>query len=236
MLRNTLHTAIAAIGIAIMCLQTAEAAKEDLILNFDSMSYDFVGWESIQPKSYGEWSGNYDPGEVNNIKYEQGTMKFGKKTVDAFRTTKTPWGRGSVQGNHVVCDSTDTGFGPIEASILLRGDNQKNTLTLSTMSLNDSRDLANPYASGWCYKQHPDGYGYSTKLVINYELRNATGKWSCAHIEEPTVSHIAFSTGNRAEEPQGLDTPFHSSFGLDSREEEESNHYGTIVINRSTCN
>ena len=77
---------------------------------------------------------------------------------------------------------------------------------------------------------------YRNGPTRNYELRNATGKWSCAHIEEPTVSHIAFSTGNRAEEPQGLDTPFHSSFGLDSRDEEESNHYGTVVINRSTCN
>lgn len=227
MLRNTLHTAVAAIAVSTMCLQTAEAAKEDLILNFDSMSYDFVGWESIQPKSYNEWSGDYDPGEVNTMKYEQGTMKFGKKTVEAFRTTKSPWGRGSVQGNHVLCDSTHTGFGPIEASILLRGDNQENTLTLSTMSLDDSRDLANPYASGWCIAQHPDGYGYGAKLVINYELRNATGKWRCAYIEEQTVS---------TEELADLDKPFHSSFGFDSRDKGESNHYGTVVINRSTCN
>ena len=234
MLKQTLHSAVAAIAVSMICLPVAEA-KEDLILNFENMSYDFVGWESIQPKSREEYSGDYDPGEVNGLKYEQGTMKFGKKTVDAFRTTKYPWGQGSVQGNHVVCDSTDTGFGPIESSILLRGDTQKNTLTLSTLSLEESRDLANPYASGWCYTQHPDGYGYGTKLVINYQLRNATGKWSCSYIEEQTVSHVAFSEGSRAEEPHGLSTPFHSSFGFDRRERGEANHFGTVVINRSTC-
>ena len=234
MLKKTLHSAVAAIAVSTMCLPVAEA-KEDLILNFDSMSYDFVGWESIQPKSREEYSGDYDPGEVNGLKYEQGTMKFGKKTVDAFRTTKSPWGRGSVEGNHVVCDSTDTGFGPIESSILLRGDTQKNTLTLSTPSLEESRDLANPYASGWCYTQHPDGYGYGTKLVINYELRNATGKWRCAYIEDQGVSHIASRGGDWTEDPQHINQPFHSSFGFDRRERGEANHFGTVVINRSTC-
>jgi hypothetical protein len=134
MLKKTPHTAVAVIVVFIMCLPVAEA-KEDLMLNFEDMSYDFVGWESMQPKSREEFSGDYDPGEVNYMKYEQGTMKFGKKTVDAFRTYKFPNGRGFIEGTHVVCDSTHYGCQAIEASILLRGDSQKNTLMLSTPPL-----------------------------------------------------------------------------------------------------
>jgi hypothetical protein len=234
MLKKTLHTAVAAIAVSMICLPAAEA-KEDLILSFEDMSYDFVGWESFQPKSHQEYSGDYDPGEVNHMKYEQGTMKFGKKTVDAFRTYKFPNGRGYVEGNHAVCDAVHSGFQAIEASILLRGDNQENTLTLSSVSLDDSRDLANPYASGWCVETNEDGSGSGTKLVINYERRNSTGKWSCSYIEEQAISHVAVFTGTYAEYPQFLDRPFNSSFGFDSRDKKESNHYGTVVINRSTC-
>ena len=234
MLKKTLHSAVAAIAVSTMCLPVAEA-KEDLILNFEDMSYDFVGWESFQPKSREEYSGDYDPGEVNHMKYEQGTMKFGKKTVDAFRTYKFPNGRGFIEGAHAVCDSTHFGFQAIEASILLRGDNQKNTLMLSTPSLQESRDLTNPYASGWCAERNEDGSGTFTKLVISYQLRTATENWRCSYVEEQAVSHIASWGSDYTADPQYIDRPFHSSFGFDSRKRGEANHFGTVVINRSTC-
>ena len=227
MLKKTLHTVIAAIAVSTMCLPTAEAAKEDLILNFDSMSYDFVGWESLQPKSCYEYCGEYDPGEVNQIKYEQGTMKFGKKTVEAHRTLKYPWGRGGIAGTHAVCDSNHDSFVAIEASILLRGDNLDNRLTLATISPEESNDLTNPNASGWCF-----GDGFN-KLVINYEIQGATGKWRCAYIEGQSIFHSSLSGRGAPEHPQQLDRPFPASFGFDSQD--ESRHSGTVVINRSTC-
>jgi hypothetical protein len=150
-------------------------------------------------------------------------MSFGKKTVEAFRSSNFP----AVyhDGRHAVCGPDSERFAPVQGSLLLRGKNKKNTITLATVSLAESQDMTNPYASGMCLT----AVGYPLEFVFNYQISDATHNWSCAYIEEQTVHHVA-SVGNF----QGPKSPFYAtSWGQDSRD--VTDHQGTLVIPPPSC-
>jgi len=228
MLKKVLHTAVAAVAVSTICLSAADAAppKKDLILDFEAMSYDFVGWSQWQRAMGGE-CGDCDypnPVESNQIRYEQGTMSFGGKTVEAFRSNFYPGVRHI--GTHAVCGPDSETFDPIQASILLRGDDKKNTITLATVPLAESQDMTNPDASGWCM----DAFGRPKEMVINYQISDATNNWRCAYIEEQTVRHVG--SGETVQYPKSM--PFYaSSWGHDSRD--VTDHQGTLVIPAPDC-
>ena len=228
MLKNTLHTAIAAIAVSTICLSASEAAPrhKDLILDFESMSYDFVGigiWQFARGNECPDCDHPADT-EKNNVNYEQGTMTFGNKTVEAFRSTEFPGAQWDY--SHVVCGPDSFAFQPVEGSLLLRGKkNKKNTITLATVPLAESQDMTNPYASGWCLNERYR----AIKFVLNYQVYDATNNWRCAYIEEQTIHHET-----PRETFQYPKSPFYgSSWGHDSRD--VTDHQGTLVIPPPDC-
>jgi len=166
MLKNTLHTAIAAIAVSTMFLPTAEA-REDLVLEAEGAKWYTVATPSL----YRDRSS----GELEPISLHSGTVKFAGKVLETHWSERvaTEW----YQGSHPLCAAGTTQWGPYESSILLRGSNPGNTLTMDTVSMEDSSDPTNMHASVLCY----DGYqNRVASAAWTYRITEATGKWSCA--------------------------------------------------------
>ena len=170
MLKKTLHTAVAAIAVSTMCLPTAEA-KEDLVLDFGTAN--------------GQTVGRTVPG--TGYLFSDGVMTFGDKTLE-FHDAWMGFDADIVWGQHAVCDPWHTGFIPYESSILLRGSNGSNTVTLQSQFKEFSKDLTNTMASGLCLEPlEGDAYEFRADLRVNYQIGESTGKWSCAYLIEPSL-------------------------------------------------
>ena len=215
MLKKTLHTAIAAIAVSTMCLPTAEAAKSDLELNFETAKQYLVLKRALVPNPDGEG----DPVPVN---YLDGELDFDGKVLAAHVYSRFDLDN-FVQGEHVVCEAGSPGFVAFESSLLLRGSNPSNTLTLDTIALEDSKDPANPQAAVACLNAAGDAFLFS----FSYQISDATGTWSCAYI----VNDELYYYGANGEEV--APRPFNSSVGF--VDDEQLLYTGTVMIPRTTC-
>jgi hypothetical protein len=172
MLRQTLHSAVAAIAVSMMCLPVADAeAKEDLVLDFGTANVQAVG-RSVPGTGY---------------LFADGVMMFGSKTLE-FHDAWMGFADDIVWGQHTVCDAQHSAFVPYESSILLRGSNGSNTLLMQTQFKEYSKDLANNMASGLCLELlEGEAYEFSADLRVNWQIGESTGKWSCAYLIEPSL-------------------------------------------------
>ena len=162
MLRKTLHTAVAALAVSAMYLPTAEA-KEPLVLEMEGSKFYTVG--------------NWSVAGSSEIGFHFGTANFDGKVIDTYwnERTATQW----ISGSHVLCGPGTEMWTPWESSWIFRGSNPENTLTMDTVSLEDSSDPNNLDASVLCW----DGQRTASAAWM-YRISNATGKWSCAYTRD----------------------------------------------------
>ena len=156
MLKKTLHSAVAAIAVSTMFLPVAEA-KEPLILEAEgSKWYTFA---------------------ANGI--HSGTVNFQGKVLETHWSwrTSSEW----LQGSHDLCEPGTTEYAAAESTMLFRGDNPNNTLTMDTVSVADSNDPTNLSATVLCFNGQ---LAEVTSAHWTYEVSEATGKWSCAYTTE----------------------------------------------------
>jgi hypothetical protein len=223
MLKKTLHTAVAAIAVSTICLPTAEAAKKDLVLNFDTVNIYEVSKRTQAPKFV-----NGGPAVTVDVTYSDGVYEFENKTLAHDKYVRL--GVDGVSGEHVVCDAGDTFFFPIEESLILQGGTPSNSLTLDTVSMEDSKDLSNPNASGICVA------GSTVKTaVINYQLTDATGTWSCSYIQSDSL--YRFVDLQAPPVNPAPERPFESPlyFTVIDQTAANSSFVGSIMIPRTTC-
>jgi hypothetical protein len=174
MLKKTLHTAVAAIAVSTMCLPTAEA-KEDLVLDF-GIAETYMVAKRV--------SGT-------GLQFEDGVIDFDGKTLESHKAFREFVGPDQVVvGTHTVCDPRHTVFIPLEATILLRGSNPKNTLTLDSQRWEESADLTNELASGLCLEPVEGTSQYIVDGRITLDIADATEKWSCAYLNGSYVSFV----------------------------------------------
>ena len=216
MLKKTLHSAVAAIAVSTMFLPVAEAAKKDLVLDFGSYTQHMVHKNVMV----------FEDGTEESVRATlgDGIYEFENKTLSA-NTAVHIGARDPVSGQHAACDAGSDLFLPLEMNIILRGNTLSNSLTLDTVSMEDSKDLSNPYASGVCL-----GSGQAGSVVVNLQISDATGKWSCAYTQGDGISYY-YDLQNPSSEPPA-ERPFHY---ISFRSEDASNYFGTIIIPRSTC-
>ena len=169
-MKKTLHSAVAAIAVSTMFLPVAEAAKKDLVLETDSSKWYTVGTESLR---------RGQSGELERVKYSSGTVDFNGKIRETHWSYRlsTEW----LPGSHDLCEAGTTEYAAGESTILLRGDNPDNTLTMDTVSIADSNDPTNLSATVVCWNGE---IGEITSSHWTYEISEATGKWSCAYTTE----------------------------------------------------
>ena len=139
MLKKTLHTAVAAIAVSTMCLPTAEA-KEDLILEAESAKWYTVATESFKP---------VQSGEIQRTRYSSGTVNFQGKVLETHWSSRVSleW----MPGTHILCEAGTTEYAAVEATVLFRGSNPNNTLTMDTVSKEESNDPTNESATVVCF-------------------------------------------------------------------------------------
>lgn len=169
MLKKTLHATVAAIAVSTMCLPTAEA-KEDLILEGEGAKWYTVATEWYKPVQSGKF--------VRGI-HSSGTVNFQGKVLETHWTwrTSSEW----MPGSHILCEAGTTEYAAAESTMLFRGSNPDNTLTMDTVSIADSNDPTNLSATVLCYNEQA---GYITSAHWTYTVSEATGKWSCAYTTE----------------------------------------------------
>ena len=169
MLKNTLHTAIAAIALSTMYLPAAEA-REDLVLEAEGAKWYTVATESFKL---------LQSGEQQRTRYSNGTVNFQGKVLETHWSSRVSleW----IPGSHILCEAGTTDYAAFEGTVLLRGSNPDNTLTMDTVSKEDSSDPTNESASVVCFNGQA---GYTTSAHWTYEISEATGKWSCAYTTE----------------------------------------------------
>ena len=156
MLKKTLHSAVAAIAVSTMCLPEAEA-KDDLILDPEgSKWYTFA---------------------ANGI--HSGTVNFQGKVLETHWSSRVSleW----MPGSHTLCEAGTTEYAAFESTMLFRGDNPNNTLTMDTVSKEESNDPTNESASVVCWNGQVEKV---TSAHWTYDVSEATGKWSCAYTTE----------------------------------------------------
>ena len=172
MLKKTLYTAVAAIAVSTTCLSTAEA-KEDLVLEMEGSKFYTVGnWSAaVGPRVSGQQR------ELRETGFHFGTANFDGKVIDTYwnERTATEW----ISGSHALCGPGTQAWTPWESSWLFRGSNPENTLTMDTVSLEDSSDPYNMDASVLCW----DGQRTASAAWM-YRISNATGKWRCAYTRD----------------------------------------------------
>ena len=175
MLKKTLHSAVAAIALSTMCLPVAEAAKNDLVLDFGTA-------ETFEVSKRISGTG---------IQFADGIIDFKGKTLESHKAFREFVGPDQpVVGTHAVCDPRHTVFIPLEATILLRGSNPKNTLTLDSQRWEESANLSNELASGLCLEQIEGTSQYIVDGRITLDIADATGKWSCAYLDGSYVNFV----------------------------------------------
>ena len=216
MLKKTLRTAVAAIAVSTMCLPTAEAAKSDLELNFETAKQYSVRKSALVPNPDGEG----DPVQVN---YFDGEMDFDGKVLASHGYSRFDFDN-FVQGEHVVCEAGSSGFFAFEASLLLRGSNPSNTLTLDTIALEDSKDPANPQAAAVCL----NAAGDALQMSFSFQISEATGTWSCSYIVNDELYYFDADAGEEAPS-----RPFNSPVNF--VDDEQLSYTGTVMIPRTTC-
>jgi hypothetical protein len=169
MLKKALHTAVAAIAVPTMCLPPAEA-KEDLILEAEGAKWYTVATESFKP---------VQSGGLQRTRYSSGTVNFQGKVLETHWSSRVSleW----MPGSHVLCGAGTTEYAAFEGTGLLRGSNPENTLTMDTVSIEESSDPTNESASVVCYDEQA---GYITSAHWTYTVSEATGKWRCAYTTE----------------------------------------------------
>jgi hypothetical protein len=228
MLKKTLHSAVAAIAVstmylpvaeADMYLPVAEADKKDLVLDFESYNQYMVQKKMMVPNQLED--GTY---ESLPATFGDGFYEFENKTLSVSTVWRWDF-QNSVSGQHVVCDAGSDLFFPMEWSKILRGHTLSNTLTLDTVAMEDSSDPTNPYASGLCSEG-----GQPTHFVVNHQISDATGKWSCAYTQGDGISlyvDIRTPASNPPPERPGSYISVINQMG--------SGFTGAIIIPRSTC-
>ena len=169
MLKKTLHTAVAALAVFTIGLPTAEA-KEDLILEAEGAK-----WYTVAT----EWHKPVQSGEFERVIHSSGTVNFQGKVLETHWTwrTSSEW----MPGSHILCEAGTTEYAAAESTMLFRGSNPNNTLTMDTVSIADGNDPTNESASVLCYNEQA---GYITSAHWKYTVSEATGKWSCAYTTE----------------------------------------------------
>jgi hypothetical protein len=210
MLKKTLHVAVAAIAVSAMCLPTAEA-KEDLVLEAEGAKWYTVATESYKP---------VQSGELQRTKHARGTVDFQGKVLETHWSSRLAleW----MPGSHILCEAGTTEYAAFEGTVLLRGSNPDNTLTMDTLSKEESNDPTNEFASVACFNGQT---GYFTSAHWTYEISEATGKWSCAYIAEGGY----YGADYYADLPEGAVRPFRPDLWFEQVEYQEQ---GTIIIPR----
>jgi len=212
MLKKTLHTAVAALAVSTICVPVAEAAKPDLLLDFSTATAQAVG--RVIPNT--------------GYRFSDGVMTFDSETLE-FHDAWRGFGDDTVWGQHAVCDSWHTAFVPYESSILLRGSNGSDTLTLQTQFKEYSKDLTNTMASGLCLEPlEGEGYEFRADVRVNYQIGHSTGTWSCAYLIEPSLFGAKDGVGIINRHPLTVDDNLYFSDG-------PSVFSGTVVIPRTEC-
>ena len=197
MLKKTLHSAVAAIAVSTMCLPVAEA-KDDLILDPEgSKWYTFA---------------------ANGI--HSGTVNFQGKVLETHWSwrTSSEW----LPGSHDLCEPGTTEYAAAESTMLFRGDNPNNTLTMDTVSVADSNDPTNLSATVLCFNGQ---LAEVTSAHWTYEVSEATGKWSCAY----TTEGAYFGSEYYADLPSRAVRPFRADLSFDRVEGQSQ---GAIIIPR----
>ena len=209
MLKKTLHAAVAAIAVSTMCLPAAEA-KEPLVLEAEGSKWYTFATESYRP----------DPnGELKRVGYHSGTVNFQGKVLETHWSSRVAeW----IPGSHILCEAGTTEYAAFEGTVLLRGSNPDNTLTLDTVSKEESNDPTNEYASVACYNGQS---GYTTSAHWTYEISEATGKWSCAYTTEGGY----YGGEYYADLPSRAARPFRAELSFDRVEGQSQ---GAIIIPR----
>ena len=212
MLKKTLHSAVAAIAVSMLCLPVAEA-KEDLVLDFDTAkTYEVTK----------RFSGI-------GMEASDGFTDFNGKTLESHKVARGFYGDNQVvQGGHAACEARHTVFIPFESTIVLRGDNPKNTLTLNSGRWEDSRDPTNEMATGLCLEPIEGTGQYIVDTKVALDIADATGKWSCAYLNEARLT-----AGSDNSFVQNPDTTIVGSSNLFVTPV-ESKIMGTVIIPRST--
>ena len=169
MLKKTLHATVAAIAVSTIGLPAAEA-KEDLILEAESAKWYTVATESFKP---------VQSGEIQRTRYSSGTVNFQGKVLETHWSSRVSleW----MPGTHILCEAGTTEYAAVEGTMLFRGDNPNNTLTMDTISKEESNDPTNESATVVCFNGQA---GYTTSAHWTYTVSEATGKWSCAYTTE----------------------------------------------------
>ena len=197
MLKKTLHSAVAAIAVSTMCLPVAEA-KDGLILDPEgSKWYTFA---------------------ANGI--HSGTVNFQGKVLETHGSwrTSSEW----LPGSHDLCEPGTTEYAAAESTMLFRGDNPNNTLTMDTVSVADSNDPTNLSATVLCFNGQ---LAEVTSAHWTYEVSEATGKWSCAY----TTEGAYFGSEYYADLPSRAVRPFRADLSFDRVEGQSQ---GAIIIPR----
>ena len=211
MLKKTLHTAVAAIAVSTICLPTAEA-KEPLILDPEGAKWYTVSTQSMV----------YGPsGELEPYSHHSGTVNFNGKVLETHWSSRLVGE--PLSGDHVLCGQDSPHYWPWESSQLFRGSNPDNTLTMDTVSAEDSAKLDNLSASVVCF----DNDWRATSAHWTYQISDATGKWSCAYGE---TSEGYYGELFYTEESTGtVQRPFRPQVSFDPV---ESNSHGPVIIPR----
>lgn len=210
MLKKTLHSAVAAIAVSMICLPTAEA-KEDLILEAEGAKWYTVATESYRP---------VQSGELQRTRYSSGTVNFQGKVLETHWSSRVSleW----ISGSHTLCEAGTTEYAAFEGTVLFRGDNPNNTLTMDTVSQEESNNPENESASVVCFNGQ---IGQVTSAHWTYEISEATGKWSCAYTTE-----LGYYGGEYyAELPSPSVRPFRADLSFDRVEGQSQ---GAIIIPR----
>ena len=169
MLKKTLHSAVAAIAVSTMFLPVAEA-KDDLVLEAEGSKWYTFTTESYRP---------VQSGELQRTRYASGTVNFNGKVLETHWSSRVSleW----MPGSHTLCEAGTTEYAAFESTMLFRGDNPNNTLTMDTVSKEESNDPTNESASVVCWNGQVEKV---TSAHWTYDVSEATGKWSCAYTTE----------------------------------------------------
>ena len=209
MFKKTLHAAVAAIAVSTICLPTAEA-KEPLILEAEGSKWYTFATQSYRPGPNGE---------LERVGYHSGTVNFQGKVLETHWSSRVAeW----IPGSHILCEAGTTEYAAFEGTVLLRGSNPDNTLTLDTVSKEESNNPENESAAVVCFNGQA---GYVTSAHWTYEISEATGKWSCAHTTEGGY----YGGEYYADLPSRAVRPFRADLSFDRVEGQSQ---GAIIIPR----
>ena len=210
MLKKNLHSAVAAIAVSTMFLPVAEA-KDDLVLEAEGSKWYTFTTESYRP---------VQSGELQRTRYASGTVNFNGKVLETHWSSRVSleW----MPGSHTLCEAGTTEYAAFESTMLFRGDNPNNTLTMDTVSKEESNDPTNEFASVVCFNGQA---GYTTSAHWTYTVSEATGKWSCAYTTEGGY----YGGEYYADLPPRAARPFRADLSFDRVEGQSQ---GAIIIPR----